>query len=106
MAQSDRLYFSLQFFRLLIFENLLGSSLNGADVAACLVPGANVLVASNPPCQPSRGALWAGLERRGEIVRLVMTMRGGDRPKSAHEEFWSKCHASVNVNRGLFFENR
>ena len=29
----------------------------------------------------------AGLERRGEIVRLVMTMRGGDRPKAAHEEF-------------------
>ena len=29
----------------------------------------------------------AGLERRGEIIRLTMTMRGGDRPKHAHEEF-------------------
>lgn len=29
----------------------------------------------------------AGFERRGEIVRLVMTMRGGDRPKNAHIEF-------------------
>lgn len=29
----------------------------------------------------------AGLERRGEIIRLTMTMRGGDRPKSAHHEF-------------------
>jgi len=29
----------------------------------------------------------SGLERRGEIVRLTMTMRGGDRPKAAHEEF-------------------
>ncbi len=29
----------------------------------------------------------AGLERRGEVVRLVQTMRGGDRPKNAHEEF-------------------
>jgi site-specific DNA-methyltransferase (adenine-specific) len=29
----------------------------------------------------------SGLERRGEIVRLVMTMRGGDRPKDAHVEF-------------------
>lgn len=29
----------------------------------------------------------AGFERRGEIVRLVMTMRGGDRPKNAHHEF-------------------
>jgi len=27
------------------------------------------------------------LERRGEIIRLTMTMRGGDRPKHAHEEF-------------------
>ena len=29
----------------------------------------------------------AGLEARGTIVRLVMTMRGGDRPKNAHDEF-------------------
>src|SRR5690606_2390157 len=28
-----------------------------------------------------------GLERRGEIVRLVMTMRGGDRPKAAHNRY-------------------
>ena len=27
------------------------------------------------------------MERRGEIIRLVMTMRGGDRPKAAHTEF-------------------
>lgn len=54
-----------------------------------LVPGANVVVASNPllshrvACALERG----GLERRGEIIRLVMTMRGGDRPKHAHVEF-------------------
>ena len=29
----------------------------------------------------------AGLERRGELVRLTMTMRGGDRPKNAEDEF-------------------
>src|SRR5262252_1487279 len=29
----------------------------------------------------------AGLELRGNIIRLVMTMRGGDRPKNAHSEF-------------------
>ena len=29
----------------------------------------------------------AGFERRGEIARLAMTMRGGDRPKNAHVEF-------------------
>ena len=54
-----------------------------------LVPGANVVVASNPLLSyVVSGALAkAGLERRGEIARLVMTMRGGDRPKAAHEEF-------------------
>lgn len=54
-----------------------------------LVPGANVVVASNPLLSHIvSGALArAGLERRGELVRLVMTMRGGDRPKAAHEEF-------------------
>lgn len=54
-----------------------------------LVPGANVVVASNPLLSyVVSGALArAGLERRGEIVRLVMTMRGGDRPKAAHNEF-------------------
>jgi site-specific DNA-methyltransferase (adenine-specific) len=54
-----------------------------------LVPGATVVVASNPLLSyVLSGALArAGLERRGEIVRLVMTMRGGDRPKAAHEEF-------------------
>lgn len=54
-----------------------------------LVPGANVVVASNPLVSHIvAGALArAGLERRGEIVRLVMTMRGGDRPKAAHAEF-------------------
>lgn len=54
-----------------------------------LVPGANILVASNPLLSfILSGALSdAGLERRGEIIRTVMTMRGGDRPKAAHEEF-------------------
>ncbi|HOG47582.1 MAG TPA: DNA methyltransferase, partial [Anaerolineae bacterium] len=54
-----------------------------------LVPGANVVVASNPLLSyiVSNALARAGLERRGEIVRLVMTMRGGDRPKAAHEQF-------------------
>lgn len=54
-----------------------------------LVPGANVIVATNPLLSylVSSALVQAGLERRGEIVRLVMTMRGGDRPKAAHEEF-------------------
>ncbi|MGE0823566.1 MAG: site-specific DNA-methyltransferase [Candidatus Binatia bacterium] len=54
-----------------------------------LVPGANVVMASNPLLSyVVAGAVTrAGLERRGEIIRLVMTMRGGDRPKAAHDEF-------------------
>lgn len=54
-----------------------------------LVPGAHVVVASNPLLSYIvSGALAdAGLERRGELIRLVMTLRGGDRPKAAHEEF-------------------
>lgn len=54
-----------------------------------LVPGAHVVVASNPLVSYIVSAALAdsGLERRGEIVRLTMTMRGGDRPKAAHEEF-------------------
>jgi site-specific DNA-methyltransferase (adenine-specific) len=54
-----------------------------------LTPGAHVLVASNPLFSYvlSDALANAGLERRGEIIRLTMTMRGGDRPKGAHEEF-------------------
>lgn len=60
-----------------------------ARVLPVLVPGANVVVASNPLLSylVSGALARAGLERRGELVRLVMTMRGGDRPKHAHEEF-------------------
>lgn len=54
-----------------------------------LVPGAHVVVASNPLVSylVASAVVRAGLERRGDIVRLVMTMRGGDRPKNAHREF-------------------
>ena len=54
-----------------------------------LVPGANVVVASNPLVSHIVAVALseAGLERRGEIIRLTMTMRGGDRPKGAHDEF-------------------
>jgi site-specific DNA-methyltransferase (adenine-specific) len=61
----------------------------GRLLVPVLVPGANVVVASNPLLSHvvSGSLARAGLERRGEIVRLVMTMRGGDRPKHAHDEF-------------------
>src|SRR6516165_3538149 len=46
-------------------------------------------LASNPLLSHivSNALAASGLERRGEILRLVMTMRGGDRPKNAHTEF-------------------
>ena len=61
-----------------------------------LVPGAHVLVAANPLMSHIvAGAVCnAGFERRGEVVRLVMTMRGGDRPKNAHKEF-SRRHGDA-----------
>jgi site-specific DNA-methyltransferase (adenine-specific) len=61
----------------------------GKAILPVLVPGAHVVVASNPLLSflVSNALAQAGLERRGEIVRLVMTMRGGDRPKNADEEF-------------------
>ena len=60
-----------------------------ATIEGAASAGANVLVASNPLLSfiVSGALARAGLERRGEIVRLVMTMRGGDRPKAAHVEF-------------------
>lgn len=53
------------------------------------VPGANIIVASNPLLVHvvANAMSAAGLELRGQLARLVMTMRGGDRPKNAHEEF-------------------
>lgn len=54
-----------------------------------VVPGAQVIVASNPLLSfvVANAVTRAGFERRGEVIRLTMTMRGGDRPKAAHEEF-------------------
>lgn len=54
-----------------------------------IVPGGHIAIASNPLVSylVSGAVAGAGFERRGEIVRLVMTMRGGDRPKNAHDEF-------------------
>jgi DNA modification methylase len=61
----------------------------GQLVLRVTVPGANVIVASNPLLVHivADAMSAAGLELRGNIVRLVMTMRGGDRPKNAHKEF-------------------
>lgn len=58
-----------------------------------LAPGATVIVATNPlMSQHLYGPLLdAGLEFRGELVRVVRTLRGGDRPKGAEKEFPEVC---------------
>ena len=71
-------------------ENLHQFFRRFADYAVrVLTPGGHVFIATNPllshlVCIPM---MEAGFEKRGEIVRLVQTLRGGDRPKNAHEEF-------------------
>lgn len=54
-----------------------------------LVPGGHVFVASTPLLSDivSHAMREAGFERRGEIIRTVSTLRGGDRPKGAEMEF-------------------
>ncbi len=54
-----------------------------------LVPGAHVLVATSPLFSHvvSTALMNSGFDKRGEIVRLTQTLRGGDRPKNAETEF-------------------
>lgn len=54
-----------------------------------LVPGAHVFIATNPLVSHLvyEPFISAGFEKRGEIIRVVYTLRGGDRPKNAHLEF-------------------
>lgn len=54
-----------------------------------LVPGAHVFIATNPLVSNLvyEPFIAHGFEKRGEIIRVVHTLRGGDRPKNAHEEF-------------------
>jgi len=54
-----------------------------------LVPGAHVFIATNPLVSQwvYEPFMTAGFEKRGEIIRIVHTLRGGDRPKNAHDEF-------------------
>jgi DNA modification methylase len=54
-----------------------------------LVPGGHVFIASNPLLSTMcfHAMQTEGLEKRGEVVRLVQTLRGGDKPKGAEAEF-------------------
>lgn len=72
-----------------------------ADVLLpALRPGAHVFLASNAfLSQIVFEALVAGgLEFRGEFIRLVRTLRGGDRPKGAETEFPD----TVSLARGCY----
>lgn len=62
-------------------------------VNSALRPGGHVFIASNTfLSQLVFSALVAGgLEFRGEIIRQVQTLRGGDRPKNAETEFPDVC---------------
>ncbi len=54
-----------------------------------LVPGGHVFIATHPLLSHLvyLSLMGAGFEKRAEIIRLVQTLRGGDRPKNAHAEF-------------------
>ncbi len=59
------------------------------DLFRVVVPGAHVMVASQ--CLISHLVIqafcMAGFEARGQIVRKVRTLRGGDRPKFGHIQY-------------------
>lgn len=54
-----------------------------------LVPGGHLFIATNPLLSHLvyLPLMEQGFEKRGEVIRLVQTLRGGDRPKNAHQEF-------------------
>jgi len=54
-----------------------------------LVPGGHVFIATNPLISHFvyDSFIRAKFEKRADIIRTVYTLRGGDRPKNAHDEF-------------------
>ena len=54
-----------------------------------LAPGAHLFIATSPLLSHLvyTPLIDRGFEKRGEVIRLVSTLRGGDRPKNAHDEF-------------------
>lgn len=58
-----------------------------------LRPGGHIFIAANAFLSQAvfGSILDAGFEFRGQVIRLVKTLRGGDRPKNAEEEFSDVC---------------
>jgi DNA modification methylase len=61
----------------------------GAAALRVAVPGAHLFIATNPFLSDLlyTSLRNAGWEKRGEVVRLVQTLKGGDRPKNAETDF-------------------
>lgn len=69
-------------------------------ISRVCVPGAHIFVASNSFLSQLMfdAIIEGGLEYRGNVIRLVSTFRGGDRPKNHEEEFPEVC----SLPRGNF----
>lgn len=69
-------------------------------ITRVLLPGGHVFVASNSFLAQILFTAIAdgGLEFRGTVIRQVRTLRGGDRPKNAEQEFPDVC----SLPRGCF----
>ncbi len=75
-------------------ENLISYFTEWAQlILPVLRPGGHLFLASNAYlCQPVFAAIAStGFEFRGQVMRLVQTLRGGDRPKNAETEFPDVC---------------
>ena len=62
-------------------------------VSQILRPGGHIFLASNALLSQTvfTSILDAGFEFRGQVIRLVKTLRGGDRPKNAEKQFPNVC---------------
>ena len=58
-----------------------------------LLPGGHIFIAANALLSQAvfGSVLDAGFEFRGQVIRLVKTLRGGDRPKNAEKVFSDVC---------------
>jgi site-specific DNA-methyltransferase (adenine-specific) len=58
-----------------------------------MLPGAHLIIASNSFLSQIVYAslINSGFEFRTEIIRLIQTLRGGDKPKNAEKEFSGVC---------------
>ncbi len=65
----------------------------GSLASNILKPGGHLMIAANAYLSNYIFDTLSktGLEFRGQIIRTVRTMRGGDRPKNAEEEFRDAC---------------